>query len=135
MSLLINKFNVKSKTQIEFTLKFKSKETITEQLENIKKLDKSLNIYYRHLSCKLTNIDVNNILNEDKLDITFCYDIYAESLNENNKINIPWHVKYLEYSFEGKTMMYYLAPFINHINEYHKIVGFNYIGELEIDLT
>lgn len=129
MKLIISNFNVKSKNQIEFTLKFNN------NIENIQRLDKSLNIYYKDPSCKLINLNINDIINEDKFDITFCYDISDGSLNEDNKIDFPWHVKYLEYSLEGKPMMYYLTPFINHINEYHKIVGFNYIGELEIDLT
>jgi hypothetical protein len=126
MSLIIKKFNVKSKTQIEFTLKFNN------NIENIKKLNESLNIYYKDPSCKVTNLNINNIINDN---ITLCYDIFEGSLNEDNKINIPWHVKYLEYSLDSKPMMYYLTPFINHISEYHKIVGFNYVGELEIDLT
>ena len=129
MRLIINKFNVKSKTQIEFTLKFNN------NIENIKKLNESLNIYYKDPSCKVINLNINNILHENIADITLCYDISEGSLNEDNKINIPWHVKYLEYSFDSKPMMYYLTPFINHIGEYHKIVRFNYIGELEIDLT
>ena len=51
MSLIINKFNIKSKTQIEFTLKFKLDDNIEKRIENIQKLDKSLNIYYEDSSC------------------------------------------------------------------------------------
>jgi len=164
MSIIINKFNVNGIPQykfnntinkfmhkfIEFTLEFKfnkdddenkRKEMIMNRLENIQKLDKSLNIYYRNASNQ--KIYMNNFyellyeifsnINDDNINITFCYDIPDFIINYRN-LDIPFHVKYTEHALERKSMIYYLTQFINHISDFHKIIGFNYKGDLEINL-
>jgi len=151
MNVIINSFNVISEKQIEFTLKFKFNkydditikiQNIVERLQYIQKLDKSLNIYY--IDSSLTKIynfkistifyDINSKLNEDNISINFYYDLPDIIIPECG-INLSWHVKYLQYAINQNSMIHYLSPFLIHIKEYHNLLGFNHIGELEIDIN
>jgi uncharacterized protein with von Willebrand factor type A (vWA) domain len=125
--------------------------TITERLQTFNKLNKFLNIYYYRnhsvspyynnnkekyeMNTETIDIILDDYITKiynDTIIISFGYDIPDNNQIVNNRYN--FHVKYLEYSLEKKSMLYYLIPLLDHIDEYHQINRFNHIGELEINL-
>jgi hypothetical protein len=157
MSVIINKFNVNGipifnqnnkymhkYIELIFEFKFNNEnlesriEIIRNRLENVKKLDKSLNIYYKNKYQKINinelELIIDNIqkeINENNFNLILCYNI-PDNITNSQLVNTNIHVKYSDYSLEGKTIIYYLYPFLNHVNDYHTSIKFNHIGELEI---
>lgn len=137
-------------------------EKVKNSLENIKKIDKSLEIYFLNSDGNLqyqsygypllnkyylkddTTTDfilqyVNTKIYEEKITLIFSYDTLINSIHEINIIknsdildNLSIPIKILKYFPENDHI--HLFKLLHHINEYHTIIGFNKNSELLINI-